>query len=157
MQEVLASVGDHAASIIETLQAPGDGDVVDLKGSAPKGPPETFTANYHFLAQQALVVAAHGGVARAMIDKTRALGVSEDPIPELGGLLTAGRSLFLALDIETWEADDDVVLEIGWAAIWWQRKLETTSTESQSTVEEMRDSGHYKSVRSFATLQYAYV
>jgi hypothetical protein len=35
-----------------------------------------------------------------------------------------GRGLFLALDITTWELDEDIVLEFGYAAAWFERKLD---------------------------------
>lgn len=51
-----------------------------------------------------------------------------------------GRSLFLALEFVTWEKDENVVLELGWSAVWWQP---TDPEKPFGDFEEMTEKGHY--------------
>lgn len=100
-----------------------------------KPEPDTPTEHHHH-AQQALLLASQGGLVAA-------LHHSGEPAPE--GESGAeqkkiGRSLFLALDVVTSEADESVVLEIGWAAIWWQC---TKADDPTSDFEPTRDQGHF--------------
>jgi len=93
---------------------------------------DNFTTDYYFHAQQAFIVAAVGGLAGAL-----EADQGEDSTPS-----PVGRSLFFALNITTWEADADDILELGWAAVWYQEKLDKDKAE-ECGFEEMRDAGHY--------------
>jgi hypothetical protein len=89
---------------------------------------------YFFHAQQATVLSAAGGLARALSDKDfpEAVEAVDDVPPEIG------RSLFLALDLTTWEDDPSIVLEVGWSATWWQRE-----ENGGNGMEMMHDEGHF--------------
>lgn len=101
-------------------------------GKPVDSPLENFNTNYYFHAQQAYILASLGGL-RGALEAT--------PDEEAGPRSAIGRSLFLALDITTWEEDADVILEVGWAAVWWQQKLEAVE-EEEAGFEEMQDRGH---------------
>ena len=92
---------------------------------------ENFTSNYYYHAQQALIVGSLGGLRGA-------LEASPD---EAGPPAEIGRSLFLALDVTTWETDTDVVLEVGWAALWWADSQD--GIKEDGGIEETREQGHY--------------
>ena len=110
-------------------------DAAQTKDEVPGKPVENFTTNYYFHAQQALIVASVGGLSGALQDSSPSVE-ADGPPPEIG------RSLFLALDLVTWVADADVILEVGWAAVWFQDKLEADA-DDEATFQEMRDRGHY--------------
>lgn len=101
----------------------------------------TFPEDHYFHAQQAVLLASQGGLA----------GVIKQTSPEVGrGTISdldpkIGRSLFVALNIVTWEADPEIVLEVGWAAVWWQSRSASAEaeTESPAEYEETRDHGHF--------------
>ncbi len=104
-----------------------------VESTKPTDPPtESFTTNYYFHAQQAFIVASLGGLTGAL----------EAGPEDVGPPKQTGRSLFLALDIETWEPDADVILEVGWAAVWWQEKLGIRA-EEEGGFEQFQDRGHY--------------
>ena len=91
---------------------------------------DNFNSNYYFHAQQAFIIASLGGLSLAFDSKAAEPG----PPPEIG------KGLFLAINLITWEDDPEVILEMGWAATWWQDKLEKASGEPP---EQMNDRGHY--------------
>jgi len=99
--------------------------------------PTNFSSEYHFYAQQALILASVGGLAGAHDGNSKEDEKSEE------ALVPIGRSLFISLKITTWEEDENVILEVGWAAIWWQEKLEVVAKDEGSRYEEMRDFGHH--------------
>lgn len=124
----------------------------------PKPPGLTFSVAYHQHAQQAVSVAGMGGVTEVLkqgVESVRPQGASQSSsganIPDS----PAGRSLFLALDVVTWEDDPTVVLEVGWAALWWQKNPENAGDEEYSLTE---DCGHLQSdhiICLFASLTHA--
>ena len=82
------------------------------------------------LAQQALLIASRGGIAAA-----QSQAPDDAPIPQ-----EVGRGLFFALSSTLWEEDEETVLEVGWAALWFRQ-----GAEGGGGYEEMRDQGHYMS------------
>ncbi|ORX33487.1 hypothetical protein BD324DRAFT_639541 [Kockovaella imperatae] len=104
--------------------------LADNTGSTKEEP---NTAYYH-LAQQALTVAALGGMFEAHKKQNPDHHIDTDPLDTLPPI---GKGLFVSLHVVTWEADENVVLEVGWSGIWWQTKPEG------GDCEEMRDRGHY--------------
>ena len=109
-----------------------DENVMSTTTKPIAGTVENSSTDYYSHAQQAFIVASLGGLAGAL----------EAAPGEPGPPRETGRSLFLALDITTWEADADVVLEVGWAAVWWQEKIRAEPAE-RGGFEEMQDRGHY--------------
>ena len=75
-------------------------------------------------------------------------GETPEPIvaPEIG------RSLFFALDLTTWEEDESVVSEVGWAATWFQEVLVVNEKdekvdvagkgEDERPLEQITEHGH---------------
>lgn len=107
---------------------------------------KTFSTDYHYHAQQAFILASMGGLKNATANPSKPEG--EDPTPSGPSIEDAiGRSLFFALTLTTWEADEDVVLDAGWSAIWFQEKLvrEQETLDDESRFEAMRDEGHFMS------------
>ena len=82
------------------------------------------------------MLASQGGLVAAL-QHSGELAAEGEPDEEKKKI---GRSLFLALDVVTSEEDESVVLEIGWAAIWWQSIKPDDPT---SDFEPTRDQGHY--------------
>lgn len=123
---------------------------------------------YHHDAQQAFVLAHSGGLNAALVARRDAEYAEQGlPIPkaedgESSAQIVApeiGRSLFFALDLTTWEEDENVVLEVGWAASWFQEVLvvddkdEKVPLEGQKGeegeeggLEEITEFGHIMSV-----------
>ena len=101
-----------------------------------KPDPDTPTEHHHH-AQQALLLASQGGLVAALRHSGEAAPEGE---PDHAGQKKIGRSLFLALDVVTSEEDESVVLEIGWAAIWWQA---IKADDPTSDFEPTRDQGHF--------------
>lgn len=93
-------------------------------------------AEHYTHAQQALALAAQGGLVTALN--------SQEDIKPLGEPSESekriGRSLFIALDLVTFEKDESVVLEIGWSAQWWQPK---DPEQPEGEWDEMSSQGHY--------------
>jgi hypothetical protein len=54
-----------------------------------------------------------------------------------------GKSLFVSMKVTTWEEDENVVLDVGWAAVWWQKRIGEEVKEGERLYEEMREFGHY--------------
>jgi hypothetical protein len=93
-------------------------------------------AEHYYHAQQALFLASQGGLVGA-------LNSGDDTAPEgepADFQKRIGRSLFLALDLVTYEKDESVVLEIGWSAVWWQLQDPQNPTGG---FEQMSNKGHY--------------
>jgi hypothetical protein len=117
-------------------------DPSDIPGPSnlDKGSPSRSTAEDHYFhAQQAVLLASQGGL-RGVIKQTSvnapdAIAGEVDP--------KIGRSLFISLNLTTWEADESVVMEIGWAAVWWQAKLEGADNQEGEEFEEIRQHGHF--------------
>lgn len=144
--------------------------IVDLKAriesEAPAGPaPSASDAEeretdpmraYYFDAQQAFVLATAGGLASALAQKLKedaaagTAGEGSGEVPDVPAEI--GRSLFFALQLTTWEEDENIVLEVGWAATWWQERLpapiaaKDTKTDGgvdeESRFERMSENGH---------------
>lgn len=97
-------------------------DSKPIEAETPKA--ETYIERYYFDTQQAFVLASAGGLASALSEKEieaeadNGEGDKAPPIPA-----EIGRSLFFALELTTWEEDENVVLEVGWAATWFQEKV----------------------------------
>lgn len=99
---------------------------------------------YHNDAQQAFVLAANGGLNAVLIAR-RDAEYAESGIPilksadeEHSASIVApevGRSLFFALDLTTWEQDENVVLEVGWAATWFQEVLMVDDQDQKVSLE----------------------
>lgn len=105
--------------------------------------PDTPSEHFHH-AQQAMMLASQGGLVAALSRQPDS-APEGDPSEDESKI---GRSLFLALDTVTSEKDESVVLEIGWAALWWQPvKPEDVTGE----FEEMREAGHFMSVSCSAS------
>jgi hypothetical protein len=100
-----------------------------------KAEPDTPIEHYYY-AEQALLLASGGGLVGALhqLGETAPEGDPNEDEKKIG------RSLFLALDIVTSEADESVVLEIGWAAIWWQS---VKADDPKGEFEPIRDQGHF--------------
>ena len=109
--------------------------------------PGTRTANAEYvdLGQQAVAVAANGGVWQIGQRASRPpTGTDQDQAehPVNPVILRIGRGLFISLHVVTWEEDPSIVLEVGWAAVWWQKKLGEVA-EAENEFEETSDRGHY--------------
>lgn len=91
---------------------------------------------YYHDAQQAFLLASAGGLAEALAAKAEDEDASAGEKPEVPKEI--GRSLFIALNLVTWEEDENAVLEVGWAASWWQEKLpsESDSDEGRGEAKE---------------------
>lgn len=120
---------------------------------------ETYGEKYLYHARQAAALAAAGGLAQALKHNPEADAAGTDgketadqaQVPE-----AVGRSLFVSVALTTWEEDEGVVLEAGWAALWWQKKqpFEPSDTaedkhagsensSSADEYEEMAESAHF--------------
>ena len=97
--------------------------------------PDSPTEHHHH-AQQALLLASRGGLVAALNQSAEDAPEGEPNEDEK----KIGRSLFLALDVVTSEADESVVLEVGWAAIWWQS---VKPDDPKGDFEPARDQGHF--------------
>ena len=132
---------------------------------------EDPNAEYFHLAQQALTVAALGGIFSAhRVQKPEEHikddenDAEDDDIADyhdkgqkaekaLASLPPIGKSLFLSLHVVTWEVDPEVVLEVGWSAVWWQENVQdamirngeasAANINDPPQFEEMRDRGHF--------------
>ncbi|ORY25348.1 hypothetical protein BCR39DRAFT_590203 [Naematelia encephala] len=100
----------------------------------------TYTSEHYYHAQQAVALAAAGGLLGAQTRQDQSYSRPVEPSQEAA----VGRSLFFALNITTWEADDDVVLEVGWSAIWFQKRIVGDELDDLNELgyEEIRDNGH---------------
>lgn len=134
---------DNVSELIALAKDMGIPDVPDIPEIAEPPEPHPNPIDYSkssssspeayvFHAQQAAILAAAGGLAQALFDKNSPEAVDDVP-PEIG------RSLFLALDLTTWEDDPSVVLEAGWSATWWQRE----ESAGGGGMEMMHDEGHF--------------
>jgi hypothetical protein len=175
--EILVTAGPGKQGSISAPSSVASGPVSNAVSPAPstaiKEPDVNDTAAqdarskaYYYHAQQAMALAAQGGLAgvyhpSSMIgtgatadegsdDLGDGVAASYDGPPEIG------RSLFLSLDVTTWEEDEEIVLEVGWAGVWWQEKLDTENTGGDNVsqksdvtktkakeFEEMRNAGHW--------------
>jgi hypothetical protein len=97
--------------------------------------PDTPAQHYHH-AQQALLLASQGGLVTALAHRPDSPPEGEPTESQA----KIGRSLFMALDLVTWEKDESVILEIGWSAVWWQP---VDPQKPFGDFEEMSDKGHY--------------
>jgi len=97
--------------------------------------PDTPSQHYHH-AQQALLLASQGGLVTALAHRPDSPPEGEPTESQA----KIGRSLFIALDLITWEKDESVILEIGWSAVWWQP---VDPEKPFGEFEEMTDKGHY--------------
>jgi hypothetical protein len=97
--------------------------------------PDTPSEHYHH-AQQALLLASQGGLVTALANRPDA-APEGDPTEAQAKI---GRSLFISLDLVTWEQDENVILEIGWSAVWFQPQ---NPEEPHGDFEEMTSKGHY--------------
>ncbi|WVF70147.1 hypothetical protein IAT40_004935 [Kwoniella sp. CBS 6097] len=103
-----------------------------------------YGMRYDFHCQQAFLLAVSGGLAetfpglsKSSPDENGNIEAEDDEVlPEVG------RSLFISLCVTRWERDPKVILEVGWSAIWWQKRLEDEMVEGEPPFEEMRDFGH---------------
>ncbi|WVQ97744.1 hypothetical protein IAU59_004858 [Kwoniella sp. CBS 9459] len=138
----------------ETAQGSDQGEQPTLNEpttSSPSLPPTPLPSElagdygmrYHFHCQQAFLLAVSGGLAETFPSVAKSSdtdeadeGENEVVMPEIG------RSLFISLCVTRWEKDPKVILEVGWSAIWWQKKLEDEMVEGEPPFEEMRDFGH---------------
>lgn len=121
----------------------------------------SFPETYFFHATQAVVLAAAGGLNNALRSAPdSAEGGTASSAPK-----EIGRSLFFSLKLTTWEEDENVVLEVGWAATWWQEKpkgdgdekamqdrkekeveakvAEGNKGDEEGDFEEISDQGHF--------------
>jgi hypothetical protein len=104
-------------------------------GAIGEVPPDT-PAEHYVNAEQAVSVAAAGGLFGALSNHPE-----HNPTGEPNDLQKkVGRSLFLALDLETYEKDERLVLEIGWSATWWQPE---DPEDLKGEFEQYQDNGHY--------------
>lgn len=98
---------------------------------------------YYFDAQQAMLLASAGGLANAMKEQENVEKAEKGDEEEQGDiqiLPEIGRSLFFALRLTTWEDDENVVLEVGWAATWWQEELSIEGQKENAENEAVGDS-----------------
>lgn len=120
---------------------------------------ETFGEKYLYHARQAAALAAAGGLAQALKHEPGAGGAEEagkDAAEQAQVPEAVGRSLFVSVALTTWEEDEGVALEAGWAALWWQKKQPSDAADSTDDkdaeaedekppdeYEEMAESAHY--------------
>jgi hypothetical protein len=126
------------------LEAPAETGtaVVD----APKA--HSYMERYYYDVQQAFSLACAGGLASALAQVP--VEESADPEAEIPTIPNEiGRSLFFALDITTWEEDENVVLELGWAATWFQEPVSAdpgkevkVESGKEAGTERMSEHGH---------------
>ncbi|ODN96466.1 hypothetical protein L198_04180 [Cryptococcus wingfieldii CBS 7118] len=101
---------------------------------------DQLAERYHFVASQALIIAAEGGLRNALAE------VEAEVTPENEQPKEVGRSSFLALAVTRWDQDSKVVLEVGWSAMYWQEVIQPGSQKegnAKPVFEEIRDQGHY--------------
>ncbi|WVQ83864.1 hypothetical protein IAT38_006008 [Cryptococcus sp. DSM 104549] len=131
---------------------------------APPAPAVDLGMRYFYFCQQALIVAAEGGFLNAYgptppkpFPSTTAPGAGADDEEEDEEGPTSqlppevGRSLFVSLTATRWEQDPNVVLEVGWSAVYWRPKIEGEAELDEEGVErevegafvEARDWGHW--------------
>ena len=122
----------------------------DIIGDRPAPVKDDENSDYYHLAQQALTIAALGGIFAAhKTQQGHPEPDEEEESEDSSALPPIGKSLFISLHIATWEADESVILDVGWSAIWWQEAMHANgSTEGGDVTagaryEEMRDRGHY--------------
>lgn len=84
-----------------------------------------------FHAQQALTIASTGGTPAMIKDSADGLAYQS----------AIGRGLFLAVDITTWEFDDDIVLEFGYAAAWFEKKVDLDESGNPTVKSGKEDEG----------------
>ncbi|ODN75311.1 hypothetical protein L202_06492 [Cryptococcus amylolentus CBS 6039] len=101
---------------------------------------DQLAERYHFVASQALIIAAEGGLRNALAEVEAEVTPENEPPKEVG------RSSFLALAVTRWDQDSKVVLEVGWSAMYWQEVIQPGSQRdgnAKPVFEEIRDQGHY--------------
>ena len=122
---------------------------------------------HFFHAQQALIIASQGGLATVLVE-TKGSSDSEDDdvssseeeereILPLHAATPIGRSLFVAFDFITWEEDGATILEIGYAATWWQQTVDTSEGRPKGTFEQIHENGHWMCVISSLHCLVAYI
>jgi hypothetical protein len=90
----------------------------------PPGPATTF-----FHAEQAYIVANQGGQSPSYAPGHVATNSFNRP---------AGRGCFLTIEFESWELELGVVLDLGWAACWFEQ-----GKGKSAMWEEKLDQGHW--------------
>jgi hypothetical protein len=120
------------------IPQPGPTNLNITTDSSRKSSIANFCSDYHFHAHQALILASAGGLPGVYEAEIAGEEGKENLTEEAPPV---GKSLFIALDLTTWEADEETVLDVGWAAVWWQKRLE--GDEGEGKFEEMRDRGHF--------------
>lgn len=101
-------------------------------------PPSNFSSAYYNHARQALQLASVGGMFEAY-----------KGLPEYASLMPSsaqgeppiGRSLFISIRVVTWEMDAEVLLEVGWSALWFQENPGQVA-EGEDKYDELREQGH---------------
>lgn len=153
--DLLAEQLNKLVGLRATLEAEQPKDLPEpTKPVVPEPPkPDTYIETYYKDAQQAFVLASAGGLASALDQKLaeaeETLGEG-DEVPEVP--VEIGRSLFFSLHLATWEEDENVVLEVGWAATWFQEKIapeveekkddKPKATKEEARFEQMTEHGH---------------
>ncbi|WVQ76736.1 hypothetical protein IAR50_006410 [Cryptococcus sp. DSM 104548] len=101
---------------------------------------DQLAERYHFVASQALIIAAEGGLRNALAE------VEAEVTPENEQPKEVGRGSFVALAVTRWDQDPKVVLEVGWSSMYWQEVIEPGAqkdAKAKPVLEEVRDQGHY--------------
>ena len=131
-----AGLGDVSVPASPWLSdSSSNGQSLSTPSSILEKPESDTPAEHHYHARQALALASSGGLVAAY-SKAESAPEGEPTDDEK----KIGRSLFIALDVVTSETDESVVLEIGWAAMWWQS---VNADDPKGDFELTRDQGHF--------------